>query len=452
MGVQLYIKSLANKNQSAPIFIYAQHKGKIFKKNIGISVLPKEWNKNTYQIKSSSISTVAINKRLLEITNTLREAWSLFESDLYNWDELCNMLRGGKPEEGVMGFIEDVLRPGMKLSTYQSYKYSYRALLKALGRDSLTFKELNYDNLDKAVSVWKNQEKSPSTIETYLKHLGVIINEANDRKIINYRFEKKKKWRVKKNTKNIESAKTEELLNAINNVNDIYDFQTFAFWLLMFCMRGLYPTDIVKMHLYDLNDEDIPHNIDINKKRYVKHKRSKTGEPMRILYSCKPTVEIINALQVSIAITHLNRSKKYPDVYPKSDLIPPFMFFEYPEELHKNVWDVYVKRSRKVVGLPFKTARKTFESFAMKLGISQEVRYRLLGHQDRTIKSSYQNWEWEDLIEIVDDAHMQVLKALEVEKIWFQLRKRGKEIGLNEAVVNKGKLIGNPRKKESWVL
>ena len=89
----------------------------------------------------------AINKRLLEITNTLREAWSLFESDLYNWDELCNMLRGGKPEEGVMGFIEDALRPVMKLSTYQSYKYSYRALLKALGRDSLTFKELNYDPL-----------------------------------------------------------------------------------------------------------------------------------------------------------------------------------------------------------------------------------------------------------------------------------------------------------------
>jgi hypothetical protein len=56
------------------------------------------------------------------------------------------------------------------------------------------------------------------------------------------------------------------------------------------------------------------------------------------------------------------------------------------------------------------------------------------------------------LIEIVDDAHMQVLKALEVEKIWFELRKRGKKIGLNEAVVNKGMLIGNPRKNESWIL
>jgi hypothetical protein len=88
----------------------------------------------------------------------------------------------------------------------------------------------------------------------------------------------------------------------------------------------------------------------------------------------------------------------------------------------------------------------------MKLGIPQEVRFRLLGHQDRTIKRFYQNWEWEEMIEIVDKAHMEVLKDLEVEKIWFELRKRGKEIGLNEAVVNKGVLIGNPRKKESWIL
>ena len=60
----------------------------------------------------------------------------------------------------------------------------------------MSFKELNYEAIDKAVMIWKNQEKSPSSIETYLKHLGVIINEANDRGIVNYRFEKKKKWRV----------------------------------------------------------------------------------------------------------------------------------------------------------------------------------------------------------------------------------------------------------------
>lgn len=451
MGVGLYLKP-PNKDGSSLIYLRAKKGNKIFRKSLSITVKASDWKSRNYQVKGTALNSIVINRKLNKIIENMNLSWSSFENDIIGWDELCRNLGKGSPQKDVGSFLESVYRPRMKLVTYQSYKYSYGALLKALRMKSLSFKELNYNNIDKAVSVWKNEGKSPNTIDTYLKHIGVIINEAYDRGEITFRFEKKKKWRVKKNTGNIESAKTEELLNAINNVNDIYDFQTFAFWLLMFCMRGLYPTDIVKMHLYDLNDEDVPHNIDISKKRYVKHKRSKTGEPMRILYSCKPTREIINALQVSIAITHLNRSKKYPDVYPKSDLIPPFMFFEYPEELHKNVWDVYVKRSRKVVGLPFKTARKTFESFAMKLGISQEVRYRLLGHQDRTIKRFYQNWEWEEMIEIVDKAHMEVLKELEVEKIWFELRKRGKEIGLNEAIVNKGVLIGNPRKKESWLL
>ena len=451
MGVGLYLKT-PNKDGSSLIYLRAKKGNKIFRKSLSITVKASDWNSRNYQVKGTALNAIVINRKLNKIIENMNLSWSSFENDILGWDELCRNLGQGRPQKDVGSFLESVYRPRMKLVTYQSYKYSYGALLKVLGVESLSFKELNYDNIDKAVSIWKNEGKSPNTIDTYLKHIGVIINEAYDRGKITFRFEKKKKWRVKKNTGNIESAKTEELLNAINNVNDIYDFQTFAFWLLMFCMRGLYPTDIVKMHLYDLTiDDDLPDNFDFSKNRYLKHKRSKTGEPMRILYSCKPTEEIISSLQVSIAITHLNRSKKFPDVYPKGNL-SPLLFFDYPEELHKNVWDVYIKRSRKVVGLPFKTARKTFESFAVKEGIPQEVRYRLLGHQDRTIKRFYQNWEWDKMIELVDNAHMQVLRALEVEKIWFQLRKRGKEIGLNEAVVNKGVLIGNPRNKESWIL
>ncbi len=328
----------------------------------------------------------------------------------------------------------------MKLTTYQSYKYSYKALLKVLDVSTMSFKELNYDAIDKAVMIWKNQEKSPSSIETYLKHLGVIINEANDRGIVNYRFEKKKKWRVKKHTKVVESATTEQLLDSIKNVNNIYDFQAFAFWLLMFCMRGLYPRDIVKMHLHELVNESEQY-----KKRYVKHKRSKTGEPMNILYSCEPTEQIINSLQCSITYTHLNRSSSYPDVYPKG--WHTLMMFEYKEEEHKNVWDVYTKRCRKITGVPFKVARKTFESYALLLDVSAEVRYRLLGHQDRSIKSSYQNWEWDRISAKVDEAHLKVLKEFRVEEVWYKLRKRGKEIGLPESVVTRTLMLSNPRDK-----
>tara|TARA_B110000977_G_scaffold180844_1_gene240977 strand:- start:542 stop:1870 length:1329 start_codon:yes stop_codon:yes gene_type:complete len=437
MGIALYLKPV-NKDGRSLIYLRAKKGDKIFRKSLSVTVRPSDWISRTYQVKGTAINSVILNRKLTEITSNMNLVWSSFEGGIYNWDELCRMLAGGSPEEGVLGFLEDVLRPRMKFTTYCSYKYSYGALLKALGVDSLSFKQLDYDSIDKAVMVWKNEEKSPSTIETYIKHLGVIINEASDRGIINYRFEKKKKWRVKKLTTIVESTNTDELLNSIKNVNDIYDFQTFSFWLLMFCMRGLYPSDIVKMYKNELINE-----AEDNLNRYVEHKRSKTGERMKILYSCSPTEEIINSLQISISLTHLNRGERLPDVYPKG--WHTLMFFEYPEELHKNVWDVYVKRCRRIVGMPFKTARKTFESYALLLDIPAEIRYRLLGHQDRTIKRHYQNWEWEKMIDKVDEAHLKVLEEFNVKKIWYQLRKRGNEIGLNQALINKSLLLGNPR-------
>ena len=437
MGVGLYLKPV-NKDGRSLIYLRAKKGTKVFQKSTSITIKPSDWLTRNYQAKGTALNSIIINRKLIEITNNMNLAWSLFENDSYTWDELCRRLNGGSPEEGVEGFIEDVLKPRMKLTTYQSYKYSYKALLKVLDVSTMSFKELNYDAIDKAVMIWKNQEKSPSSIETYLKHLGVIINEANDRGIVNYRFEKKKKWRVKKHTKVVESATTEQLLDSIKNVNNIYDFQAFAFWLLMFCMRGLYPRDIIKMHLHELVNES-----EQDEKRYVKHKRSKTGEPMNILYSCEPTEQIINSLQCSITYTHLKRSSGYPDVYPKG--WHTLMMFEYKEEEHKNVWDVYTKRCRKIIGVPFKVARKTFESYALLLDVSAEVRYRLLGHQDRSIKSSYQNWEWDRISAKVDEAHLKVLKEFRVEEVWYKLRKRGKEIGLPDLIVNRGMMIGNPR-------
>lgn len=438
MGAQIFLKSGTNKAGKAPLFIYAQHKGKKFKKNIGISINPKDWNKRTYQVKNESISSVKINRKLLELTSTIREAWSLYESDIYTWEEFCQKLNGGKPEADVESFIEEAFKPRMRLTTYSAYKYSYMALKKAIGVDKLSFKELNHDNIDKAVMTWRYEEKSPNTIETYLKHLGVVVNEANDRGLVNYKFEKKKKWRVKKHTKRVESTTPEKLLESINNVNDLYDFQTFAFWLLMFCMRGLYPRDLVSMHKHEIINE-----YDCDKKRYVKHKRSKTGEQMTILYSCEPTEWLLNSLQCSISYTHLNRPSYLPDVYPKGWHL--MMLFEYEEKHHRNVWDVYTKRCRKVLGVPFKVARKTFESYAMFLDVSAEVRYRLLGHQDRSIKSNYQNWEWDRLTEKVDEAHIKILKKFRVEEIWKALQKRGRDIGLPLSVVTKTIMIRNAR-------
>ena len=75
-------------------------------------------------------------------------------------------------------------------------------------------------------------------------------------------------------------------------------------------------------------------------------------------------------------------------------------------------------------------ARKTFETYSLKVEATTEVSFRLLGHQDKTIKRYYRNWEWEELVMKVDEAHLKVLKAFNAEELWNLLLKRAKEIEL----------------------
>ncbi|MDC1060997.1 phage integrase SAM-like domain-containing protein [Flavobacteriaceae bacterium] len=413
MGFGIYIKSGKNKDGRSPLFIKITSQEKVFKKNIGLLIKKEDWNARTYQVKRGSVGSAQVNRKLNAFISKAKEAWVLFESGAYEWEELCARMSGGDSKADVMGFIEDVFKPKMKLTSYNSYKYSLLAFMKVLGLKSVSFNDLNFSKIDKAVGLWKLNNLSGSSIETYLKHIGVIVNEAYERKLIGEPFKKKAKWRVKKTDNIIETATSAELLENVKNVNDIYDYQTFAFWLLMFSMRGLYPRDFDQMHQHEQIID-----CKTGAKRYVKHRRSKTGELMTILISLDPIEEIWNAIKGSLYYTHKGNAKVYPKEWRA------LQFFEYDEKDHRNVWDVYTKRSRKVVGFPFKVARKTFETYALKLDVSTEVRYRLLGHQDRTIKKNYQNWEWDDMVEIVDKAHLKVMDEFEINKIWFALRRQ----------------------------
>lgn len=98
------------------------------------------------------------------------------------------------------------------------------------------------------------------------------------------------------------------------------------------------------------------------------------------------------------------------------------LVYDYNDSrVHKNVWDVYAKRASKLL-LPMKSARKTFESYALMLNVPAEVRYKLLGHTPQTVKERhYQNWEWTELSSKIDLAHEEVLTAFESKELFREL-------------------------------
>ena len=233
---------------------------------------------------------------------------------------------------------------------------------------------------------------------------------------------------------------TADFFEAIPKANDIYDIQALFFYLLMFCLRGLYQADIVTMHKYannlDINDSE----AGWDKRRFIKHERSKSGELMEIKINIYPTHSIIAVLALLVERTHKQKTNKRTGKPFKKggyNVMPEKMsdgwIFAYDINdtlIHKNVWDVYQKRIKKLLGKPFKTARKTFESYALKLKISQDIRYKLLGYANPTIKAHYQDWEWDELKLQVDEAHLNVLNEYKAKEIYKAIYSRGKELGL----------------------
>lgn len=447
MGVGLYLKGV-NKDGRSPIFLLAKKGGKHFKKSLQLKVKPTDWNNRTYQVKGTAVDSILINRKLTEITNNMNLAWSLFESGSYTWDEFCVKLGGGNAtsNENLQGFLETVLKAKYdNRNSYKTYEGVVQAVFKEAGTDKVLLGELTNEFIDKCVQGWKKR-LSPTSVRTYLTHLGKIKNLAYQKGLISEPFIRRDEWKVKRGSsiKIVETVKTEDFLEAIPNAKNIYDIQALYFYLLMFSLRGFYQADLVTMHQYEtnVNEPDLPDGsilLDSKKRRYIKHRRSKSGELMEIRMDVEPIFSLMYTIRDTIKITHsqkINKRtgepfKKGADVYSPNEL--EGWFFKYDinnTTVHKNVWDVYQKSIRRLLGKPFKTARKTFESYALKLAISQDIRYKLLGHANPTIKAHYQDWEWDELKQQVDEAHQLVLKEYRVQEIYKAIDNRSRELGL----------------------
>ena len=410
MAVSIYLQKYSNKSGKHQLVLKCRYKGLSFSRNIGISATKDSWDGKTLRIKNAIPS---ISSRLDKIKNNMYDSFELFEAQAITWEELCRKLSSDNVAQDVLGFITDVFSLNRTKATTQSYINSINALKLILNIKVITFAHLNYPNLSQAVNKWAKKGLSPASTNSYINHIGAIVSEAYRRGIVSEAFVNHKNYRRKKVTTIIQTCTPELFREAISKVQDIRDFQALAFYLLQFCMRGMYTSDLSSMSDHKTKNAD---KYDSN--RYVLHFRHKTSEPMTVLYSIAPTEDIILALQNSIHITHKHRPHLLPD---RSNPLQLFVYDYSDHRLHKNLWDIYAKRCSKLL-LPMKTARKTFESVALQLDISAEIRYKLLAHVDQTIKKHYIDWEWSELSDKIDAAHIKVLEEFQAKELFNELK------------------------------
>lgn len=392
-----------------------------------LEVSPKQFDLKNFRAKSSHPNYEIINSRLDELKGLLSVSQTKYDAGQYSIEQVLIHLKGEADIESVDSYIETFIKSQKtKKTTYTDYKYTLSAFKKHLGYSKdrrVTFNELmDYSTL----VIWKNNALKngvrKTSINSYLKKIKAICFDAYDNQVLFDRPYFNKRLSIKAAVrKEVKTLPKEKFKEAILKANSVYEIQALCLYLLMFMTRGMYAADLVKFNCIKLkndtpenkNWEDYMDDGEFTKfcqdgYDYIVHNRSKNegrSSNRMIIRIDNDTMSLFTLLKRSIWITHYERREVL-----KLNEDDPLSVFGYDVDdvtIHKGVFDVYQKRIKKLLGVPFKTARSTFNNYANKLKISEDMRNILLGHANTNIIKHY-----DDLSFIEDEVHKAHISVL----------------------------------------
>jgi hypothetical protein len=396
---------------------------------VGLEVSAKQFDLKNFRAKPRHPNQEVINQAISKFKENKRTCETKYEAGSYTIQQVVNHLSGGSSVDSVDDYIQNVIKDTRTYQTYRDYANILACFKKHLGYDksrTISFNELsNYTLLSKFKRNMVSSGLSPNTINSYFTKIRVVLNDAYLNQYIFEKFTLHKSLKMPKPMSQPKTCSVEEFVNGLEKCKTLVEVQALGFWLLMFGTRGMYPADIVKIKKSDLRDTfeseygDEVINSGLNKlistgENFLVHIRSKnrnrSNVPMIIRVDLN-TLKLFVNLKLSAILTHYNRS----EVLGAFDDNLSIFDYNVDSKTHEYFWDNLSGHCSKLLGYSFKQARKTFNTQALKLKVTNDVRQVLLGQKNMTMLQYY-----DDLSVIedeVNEAHKSVLKAFEFEAL-----------------------------------
>lgn len=441
MIITLKLDKNVKKSGRQSVFFYLSHgkSGEVSqirkKVYVGLEVSAKQFDLKNFRAKPRHDNQSIINEKLKQLKEIKLTCETKFDAGQYTIQQVVSHLSGKSNIESVDDYIEQEIKVSRSHTTYNDYKNILNCFKKHLGfpkERSVSFNEFsNFTMLTKFKREMVNSGLSNNTINSYFTKIRVVLNDAYLNQFIFEKFTLHKSLKMPKPIKQINTCTVEMFVDGLENCKTIYHVQALGFFLLMFGTRGMYPADIVKIKSTDLrdssnfsdefglmNDDFLKNGINklIDKgENFLVHTRSKnrsrSNVPMVIRID-QTIHKLFIWLKLSVILTHKNR----PEILGAFDDNLNILDYDTDTDIHANIWNSWSKHcSRLLKGVRFMDARKSFNTQALKLKISSDIRQVLLGHKNLTMLQYY-----DDLSVIedeVNDAHKDILKAFEFEAL-----------------------------------
>lgn len=437
MTITLSFKNKVDRYNRDTIRYYISHSDESSKKhrswiNTGIKIKPKEIDTRSWRVKVSNANQKELNISLEDAKDKISKALTRFETKQFTYQQVVSYLKGEIDYGSVDKYINSVIKESRTSYTYLDYKATLGAFKKHLNIDektSISFLEFSsFEMLDRFKRTALNNGLAGATINSYFNKIRAILNDAFNKGYIYEKFTLKRGLKVNaKPSRKIETITSEEFESAIEKVTDIYDAQALALYLLMFGLRGMYLTDITALKdaeykCNDFNKKDPYEDIFNDGNKYIIHRRVKTKNSANDDLIIRIDIMIpliIDTTKKLFRITHSNRN------IISDNKLALFDYDLKDNVIHKNVWDIYQRRVKSLVGYSYQTARKTYNTFATELEVSNTIRDILLGHAPQSINERhYINRRTIKISEKVQQAHTEILEDFKFEHLSMMLFRR----------------------------
>ena len=364
----------------------------------GIAIQPKFWDSNLNRVGPNHPAYKDINQKIDKYEKKMRDVAEKWRVGNLSFETACRMMSSSSSMSSIRDFIKQLdTIDDVKRTTITNYNNTINAFSLHTGVEEPLFSDITYSNVIKMRKSLKELGRSPETHKAYLRNLKSICSAAFNHKIIFEKPEFNQNWDEKsRKIKTPRSIIPQDILDSIKRIElnsknkrtrgrVIREFESIGLWLLMFSMRGMYPSDI-----NDINVKNLDYNYESKIKAELKsnnsrgsislrgnpfiyyHERHKTEVPMRILLNIPPVRKLIMVLRYLVSATHPNdafqsekesRMKKYKERISinKPSEVDPLRIFNFTSESDprkfKDLWSNYNKKLRDI-GMPnFKAAR-----------------------------------------------------------------------------------------------
>ena len=304
--------------------------------------------------------SIALNITLEKLKDKKEDALAKYVENNWSFNELENYLKKGIDIYSIEEYVKNDFAKNKNIITGNDYFNVIKVFKKHLNKVNISFNDLLENNtiLEFKLKAQRNGVKVTS-INSYIKKIGVIMNQAFRDGFITRRFVIPKyvlEYREKKLEKVLFDK--DKFIEAINNSENIFQVQSLSIFLMLVLCGGMRPSDLINYEVHNNNDKNdlLATMIYENNISFLKFKKSNKGGMFKYVKLSYIKIKIIELVKTLFYITH---QKKYPHIISSySNQYKIFNFdIEKENNLYRNLWNFYQLKIKEVYDLKFSDAK-----------------------------------------------------------------------------------------------